>query len=102
MPTSMKVVRTAKGTVVQVGTASYLLTDFEWDSLFHDEAPMAMLKKRIAGLTMHQGTIHALAFETGASRWTYKTGAEIVAAPIAGADTVYAASADFHIYAIED
>lgn len=61
MPTSMKVVRTAKGAVVQIGTASYLLSGFEWDSLFHDEAPMAMLKKRIAGLTMHQGVVQALA-----------------------------------------
>jgi 2-dehydro-3-deoxy-D-arabinonate dehydratase len=57
----MKIVRTAQGAVVQTGSASYLLPGFAWDSLFHEEAPLAALTKRIAGLVPHTGAIAALA-----------------------------------------
>lgn len=58
---ALKIYRTAQGAVVQAGAAKYLLTGFEWDSLFHDADPLATISKRIAGATMHQATIAPLA-----------------------------------------
>jgi 2-dehydro-3-deoxy-D-arabinonate dehydratase len=65
----MKVIRTSKGAVVQTGSVSVLLPGFEWDSLFHDDAPIATLRKRIAGATMHNGPIEALAPITHQEVW---------------------------------
>lgn len=48
------------------------------------------------------GTLYALASETGALRWSFHTSGEILAQPLANADTVYVASRDFTLYAIAD
>ncbi len=61
MTSPLKIFRTAQGAVVQKGSASFLLAGFEWDSLFHDEDPLATILKRITGATMHQSTLAPLA-----------------------------------------
>ncbi len=61
MTSPLKIYRTAQGAVVQKDSASFLLAGFEWDSLFHDEDPLAMITKRITGATMHQSTLAPLA-----------------------------------------
>ncbi len=58
---TLKVIRTAQGAVVQMGGSLFLLPGFDWDSLFHEEAPIAALKKRIAGMTGFSGPIAPLA-----------------------------------------
>jgi 2-dehydro-3-deoxy-D-arabinonate dehydratase len=61
MTSPLKIFRTAQGAVVQKGSASFLLAGFEWDSLFHDVDPLAMITKRITGATMHQSALAPLA-----------------------------------------
>jgi 2-dehydro-3-deoxy-D-arabinonate dehydratase len=61
MSAPLKIYRTAHGAVVQKGSANVLLAGFEWDSLFHDTDPLGTITRRIAGATMHQGTIAPLA-----------------------------------------
>ena len=61
MTSPLKIFRTAQGAVVQKGPASFLLAGFEWNSLFHDDDPLATITKRIAGATMHQAALTPLA-----------------------------------------
>jgi 2-dehydro-3-deoxy-D-arabinonate dehydratase len=61
MPSPLKIVRTLAGAVVQDQTSSYLLPGFAWDSLFHDDNPLALVTRLIAGAAKHQGAIQALA-----------------------------------------
>ena len=58
---TLKVLRTAQGAVVQTGATSYLLPGFNWDSLFHEESPLSALKQRIASLTGFSGPLVPLA-----------------------------------------
>jgi 2-dehydro-3-deoxy-D-arabinonate dehydratase len=61
MPSPLKIVRTLAGAVVQDQTSSYLLPGFAWDSLFHDDNPLALVTRLIASAAKHQGAIQALA-----------------------------------------
>jgi 2-dehydro-3-deoxy-D-arabinonate dehydratase len=61
MPSPLKIIRTPAGAVVQDRTASYLLPGFAWDSLFHDDNPLALVTRMIAGAARQQGAPEALA-----------------------------------------
>ncbi len=61
MTSPLKIFRTTQGAVVQKGNASFLLAAFDWDSLFHDEDPLATITRRISGATMHQAALSPLA-----------------------------------------
>jgi 2-dehydro-3-deoxy-D-arabinonate dehydratase len=61
MASSLKIYRTATGAIVQDRTTSYVLPDFSWDSLFHDETPLATITRLITGAAAFQGVIPALA-----------------------------------------
>ncbi len=53
--------RTLAGAVVQDAAASWLLPGFSWDSLFHDDDPLAMVTRLVAGAARLQGALQPLA-----------------------------------------